>query len=67
MLALQGLVHIARDTRGKEAPAVDHRHDGEQWWIMRAVVAERTVGPVRTSAVTAALGPVPLLTSDLDY
>ena len=49
----------ARYSRQRSSSAVDHRHDGEQWWVMRAVVAERTVGPVRTSAVTAALGPVP--------
>ena len=59
VLTLQGLAHIARAAQGKQVPAVGSRAGGEQWWHMRVVRGEWASRPVRTSDLTAALGPVP--------
>ena len=59
VLTLQGLAHIARAAQGKQVPAVGSRAGGEQWWHMRVVRGEWASRPVRTSGLTAALGPVP--------
>ena len=58
VLTLQGLAHIARAAQGKQVPAVGSRAGGEQWWHMRVVRGEWASRPVRTSGMTAALGPV---------
>ena len=58
VLTLQGLAHIARAAQGKQVPAVGSRVGGEQWWHMRVVRGEWASRPVRTSGLTAALGPV---------
>ena len=58
VLTLQGLAHIARAAQGKQVPAVGSRAGGEQWWHMRVVRGEWASRPVRTSGLTAALGPV---------
>ena len=59
VLTLQGVAHIPRAAQGKQVPAVGSRAGGERWWHMRGVRGEWASRPVRTSGLTAALGPVP--------